>query len=397
MAVIKNSTLTNSMGVLATANAAKTTFYQKGAADPLTRSAYSYDSSPAGLVVSGRNELGLSTNVFGADRFGNSKTQSLTPLLWEDYEGTTLNTQRWLQSAALYTPAQTALGLSLNSSLSTASGASAVVYGVRRVPKVTGISLFYRGRAKLSNFGGSVNELGLADVGPSTSANVAQGAFFQITLTGAILAVLASGSTYTRVPITWLRGYAYQQFATYSWDITIEDSYVAFAVKDSALGTIVGTALISMPLAGGRMFGATHLTAFNRLFTPAGGAAVTAPFHVVSSVFVAHVGMSPLSKPWSDVLALNNLVSTVNPITGAQAQTFANSAEPASMTLSNTTSGMTTLGGKFQFAAVAGAVTDYHIVGFSVPAPFTLVVKSITIDLWNTGVISAITPTDFTW
>ena len=140
MAVIKNSTLTNSMGVLATANAAKTTFYQKGAADPLTRSAYSYDSSPAGLVVSGRNELGLSTNVFGADRFGNSKTQSLTPLLWEDYEGTTLNTQRWLQSAALYTPAQTALGLSLNISLSTASGASAVVYGVRRVPKVQGLA-----------------------------------------------------------------------------------------------------------------------------------------------------------------------------------------------------------------------------------------------------------------
>jgi len=47
---------------------------------------------------------------------------------------------------------------------------------------------------------------------------------------------------------------------------------------------------------------------------------------------------------------------------------YANSAAPASATLSNTAAGYTTLGGQFQFAAVAGAETDYALFAYTVPA-----------------------------
>ena len=70
---------------------------------------------------------------------------------------------------------------------------------------------------------------------------------------------------------------------------------------------------------------------------------------------------------------------------GAQTANHANSTSPSSATLSNTAAGYTTLGGKFQFAAVAGAVTDYALFAYAVPSTHRLVVDSIGISTINTG------------
>jgi hypothetical protein len=50
-----------------------------------------------------------------------------------------------------------------------------------------------------------------------------------------------------------------------------------------------------------------------------------------------------------------------------QIQNYANSAAPASATLSNSAAGYTTLGGQWQFVAVAGAETDYLLFSYLVP------------------------------
>jgi hypothetical protein len=76
---------------------------------------------------------------------------------------------------------------------------------------------------------------------------------------------------------------------------------------------------------------------------------------------------------------------------------FGNSVQPASATLSNTAASYATLGGKFQFAAPAGAVTDFALFGFNVPDPATLVVTSIDIESWNTGAAVATTATLLEW
>lgn len=86
-----------------------------------------------------------------------------------------------------------------------------------------------------------------------------------------------------------------------------------------------------------------------------------------------------------------------------QSANYANSAAPASATLSNTAAGYTTLGGQFQFAAVAGAETDYALFAYQVPAASAaganknLVVKGIRIETVNTGAAVATTATLLQW
>ncbi len=82
---------------------------------------------------------------------------------------------------------------------------------------------------------------------------------------------------------------------------------------------------------------------------------------------------------------------------------WANSAAPASATLSNTAAGYTSLGGQFQFTAVSGSETDYALFAFQVPAQTatnqgrTLVVHGINISTFNMGAAVATTPTLLQW
>lgn len=76
---------------------------------------------------------------------------------------------------------------------------------------------------------------------------------------------------------------------------------------------------------------------------------------------------------------------------------YANSAAPASATLSNTAAGYTTLGGQFQFAAVAGAETDYALFGYQVPVGSNILIRGVRIELFNMGAAVATTPTLCQW
>jgi hypothetical protein len=81
----------------------------------------------------------------------------------------------------------------------------------------------------------------------------------------------------------------------------------------------------------------------------------------------------------------------------AQLSNFTNSTTPVSATLANATSGYATLGGKFQFAAPAGAVTDYALFGFQVPVGYRLNVTAVRINSCNTGAAVATTASMFEW
>jgi hypothetical protein len=51
----------------------------------------------------------------------------------------------------------------------------------------------------------------------------------------------------------------------------------------------------------------------------------------------------------------------------------------------------------FQFAAVAGAATDYALFGYQVPSPSNLVVTGVEIETWNTGAAVTTTPHLLVW
>lgn len=80
---------------------------------------------------------------------------------------------------------------------------------------------------------------------------------------------------------------------------------------------------------------------------------------------------------------------------------YVNSTVPATGTLSNTAPAFSTFGGQFQFAAPAGAETDYMLFAYNLPSTYTtnnlnmksLLVNSIDISVFNMGAASATTPT----
>jgi hypothetical protein len=82
---------------------------------------------------------------------------------------------------------------------------------------------------------------------------------------------------------------------------------------------------------------------------------------------------------------------------------YANSAAPASATLSVTAGGYTTLGGQWQFAAVASTETDYPLFAYQVPTGTAsvpgknLVIRGIRIDTICTGANVATTGTGIQW
>jgi hypothetical protein len=117
------------------------------------------------------------------------------------------------------------------------------------------------------------------------------------------------------------------------------------------------------------------------------------------SAIGASNGGADFNRLWPTVQsALGN--SSIQVPTGAasgQTGNYANSAAPSSATLSNTAAGYTTLGGQFQFAAVAGAETDYALFGYQVQTGKTLIIRGIWIDTMNTGAAVATTATWLQW
>jgi len=99
----------------------------------------------------------------------------------------------------------------------------------------------------------------------------------------------------------------------------------------------------------------------------------------------------------------NSFINQPDSVAAAQAQNYVNSTVPASATLSNTAAGYTTLGGQWQFVAVAGAETDYALFGFQVPAGAAnvpgknFIVTGVHIETYNMVVAVATTPTIFQW
>ena len=107
--------------------------------------------------------------------------------------------------------------------------------------------------------------------------------------------------------------------------------------------------------------------------------------------------------PTSQAGQLLHSIAAPTGATAGQTANFTNSTAPVSATLSNTAAGYTTLGGKFQFAAVVGAVTDYALFAYQVPAASVvggnknLVIRGIRIDTYNTGAAVATTGTVLEW
>lgn len=348
-----------------------------------------YVASPGGSVMSGINDN--NAVVVRTDRFGNLGTAQITPVIWEQWENTVLP-NRWTNTNTTFAPTFSSTGANLNPTNLTTANAVSVLISNRTIIRLARNPVHYKARVRVTNFANSQCDFGLADA-VATTTQIANGVYFQVTTAGVVQGVVSTASTDVTSPITF--SVAFSGTQTYTWDILLDDDGATFLVQETSTGRLVGKTTIGLSNTGARLLAATHLKAFNRVFNTATPPA-TAPTHLQHFCFVGYIDTVG-SKPWGDIVAGNYLATVHSPVAVGGVAQFANSAEPTSATLSNTAAGYTTLGGKFQFAAVVGAATDFVLFGYTVPAPYSLHVRSITIDTWNVGAAVATTPHLLTW
>ena len=225
-------------------------------------------------------------------------------------------------------------------------------------------------------------------VGAPSSAIAAQtdGVFFRITA-GQFRGVCVNNSVETYVDL----GAPPATASVHDFVIEITMGMVHFWHEGNLLGSITIPATQFGPTSQAAL--PVFIRTYNAAIAPANG------IKIQCSAIGASNGGADLNRLWPTVQTAMGNTSAQAPTgtTVGQTANYANSAAPASATLSNTAAGYTTLGGQFQFAAVAGAETDYALFGYQVPAGNTLIIRGVWIDTMNTGAAVATTATWLQW
>lgn len=218
------------------------------------------------------------------------------------------------------------------------------------------------------------------------------GVYFRINSTGVFGVVNNNGTESTTAVFTFTP--VINQ--TYKYNITITDSEIEFWIDDVLMGEKA-----KPTAAGSVMYAGSNPFAIRHHHTGTTSAVIQAKF---ANYTVSMADMDN-NRLWASNKAGQGLAAVQYPSGAAAGMTSnnVNSTVPGTATLSNTAAGYTTLGGKFLFAAVAGAETDYALFGFLNTVPTTsitgrnLVIRGIWIDTYNAVAAVATTPTVLEW
>ncbi len=341
-----------------------------------------------GVPMMGANDGTM--RLVRTDRYGNLKTGFDNVLFHDDVEGATINTQIWAQSLTTMTMTQSAVGIVFNASGITTLNTAAILTSRRQFWKMPKAPLHARIKGIATPRANSLIEFGFG--APSgVTAQIGNGAFFRYNSGGQLQAVLSYNGGDVNTDTV---GATLSATSSYTYDIMCDDDGANFVVCNSA-GVPIYEKALTIPATQNRMWSVTHLPAFARVYNSA-VAPATAPSLVLTDFLVVMYD-AVLNEPVGHQLCAFGGNSLVSPTAFTQTANYANSAAPASATLSNTAAGYTTLGGQFQFAAVAGAETDYNLFCFQVPSPYQFRCTGIRISAMNLGAAVATTPTLLQW
>jgi hypothetical protein len=342
------------------------------------------------------------------DRKGNQILGNYVPELQDNFEGATINAHKWTATSVTFTSAQATLtGYRLNTSASVAATVYTILQSQRLFSKLPRVPLQIKARKRHNLVAGSLADFGFG-IPTTTTTMVTNGVCIRFTASGVVQGVvtfngaeiaIANIISQTDQNGNTIGGNlnmaaAYYTSGYFVYDIIIDDDNVVFTIQDTTTGDFIGTLNLNIPNTAVKAWGATALPAYFRVWNAS--APSQTPIYDVTETQV-------LSTDWAvnpninQVAASLGLSQSKNPFTAVQLANHANSAAPASAALSNTAAGYTTLGGKFQFVAVAGAETDYALFGFTVPAGARFLFEGIDIDTFNTVVAVATTATILEW
>lgn len=326
------------------------------------------------------NELEVTPN--GSVRVGQDN------LLWfSGFPGTNIDTRKYQMTLSTMAAAQAGDYLTLNSGLAVTASAYAVMKTWRTFPFIKNFNTSTAIDVLISSYQNNVTiELGV--IKAANNAAPTDGAFFRYSSTTLLQAVVNTGGSEQTVNLTPpTAGLAHK------YTIRVSDFGIDFYIDDVYQTTIQAPSGYTFPF----------LNEWQQIMARIYNAS-TAPSTAVSlkigQILVTTRDLNT-NRLWATVMAGNNCGSYQNDagnIAAGQTANYANSAAPSSAVLSNTTASYTTLGGQFQFAAVAGAETDYALFAFLVPTTNkNLVIRGIRIGAFNTGAAVATTATVLQW
>lgn len=294
--------------------------------------------------------------------------------------------------------------LTTNSGNITTTSSGTLVQTYRHFPIFSAAQTYTYFKLQFTGTWGVTNtaiDIGLFTAAQTNPFAPTDGVYFRANASGLLLVTNYNGAEQTSSPFKVSSGGAdFVPVLGESYDciLTVSDvGCVAWMDLKDGNGFVVmarlGSPTTGVPLmAGSAPFSIRHAIV--------GGAASAIINCRVSKYTVTNGGFAT-NRLWPTAMTGMGL-SSAQTLTGITAN-YANSAAPASGTLSNTAAAFTTLGGQFQFAAVAGAETDYALFAFQVPAATTaitgrnLVIRGVWIDTINTGAAVATTAHVLQW
>lgn len=310
-------------------------------------------------------------------------------LLWHDvFNHTQLNLSKYLGAETTMTKALAGGRLSFNNGNSLAAGAVARVQTFRTFTLYLSYALYIEFELMFTQAPVANNfcEFGLGFATATTTPT--DGVFFRLTASGQLIGVINNGGAEVSTVLDFIPIAAEANH----YLIVVNNDKTEFWINDTLYGAI------ETPPTNGSPSLAMSLPILMRECNSA-ATAVAQRMEVLSlGVSLADVATNRL---WATCMSGMGLSSVNQPdsVAAAQSANYANSAAPASATLSNTAAGYTTLGGQFQFAAVGGAETDFALFAYQVPVGCgrNLLIRGVRIDCFNMGAAVATTATLLQW
>ena len=325
---------------------------------------------PADISCDYRIRVGVDSVLF-ADTFSHAQVNSSKYKVANTTATNTLSGGRWV----------------LNNGNSVTSGQGTQIQTWASFKLLLSYSLYFDISAQLAVVPQTNN---VVEMGLGIASGVAaptDGIFFRYNASGTLQGVINNNGSETAVTLSTFTpaGATMNHYL-----IAIHNDCVEFWIDDELHGAIntpgsIGSPCLSMSLP-------ILLRTYNS------GTVTTAQRLEVSSISVTS-GDQNLNRLWPTIMGVMGLSAINQPdgVSAGQTANCVNSSAPTSATLSNTAAGYTTLGGQFQFAAVAGAETDYALFAYQVPAGTSsvpgrnLIVRGIRIETFNMGAAVATT------
>ena len=282
-------------------------------------------------------------------------------ILWQDtFNHTVLNNAKYIGVTSVQTITLASGFLNLN------AGNSVTATNVSRVQTFKTFSIFntyplyvdFKAKFSTTLQANSVIEFGL---GYATGVAAPTDGIFFRAVGGQLSAVINNNGTETSLANIQVPS----ANVVYHYAITIGQDKCAFWVNDSIVATINTPTGLGAPC---------QSNALPLLLRNYNSGTVTSPIQLNIAQLAVTLGDMDSGKDWGTTMITNGQSSISAPdgqasvAAGTYTANIVNITAPASATLSNATAGYATLGGQFQFVAVAGAETDYALFAYLNPA-----------------------------